>query len=100
MARDFKIIKIIGHVIWKYRPSSDANTKVAKLKVKRLRASVSEETIFGELQLAEYDATCSPDANGFIKQCFDLSADPHKFWQQGEKGMFATDHVALISFCR
>ena len=100
MPYDFKIIKISGHVIWKYRPSSDANTKVAKLKIKRLRASDSEETIFGELQLAECDVTCSPDANGFVKQSFDLSADSHTFWQQGEKGMFATDHVALISFCR
>ena len=99
MPYDFKIIKISGHVIWKYRPSSDANTKVAKLKVKRLRASVSEETIFGELQLAEYDDTCSPDADGFIKQSFDLSADSHTFWQEGDKGRFELGHVALNCFC-
>ena len=99
MAYDFKVIKISGHVIWKYRPSSDANAKVAKLKIKRLRSSDSEDTIFGELQLAEYDDTCSLDANGFIKQSFELSADSHTFWQEGDKGRFEFDHVALHSFC-
>ena len=99
MSHDFKIIKITGQVMWKYQPSSDADTKTAKLKIKRLRASVLEETIFEELKLAEYDNSCSPDADGFIKQSFDFSADSHTFWQQGEKGMLELDHVASHSFC-
>ena len=99
MAYDFKIVKISGHVIWKYRPSSDVNARNAKLKIKRLRFSPSEETIFGELQLAEYDNSCSPDANGFIKQSFALSANSHKFWQQGENGMIELNHVALNGVC-
>ena len=98
LAYDFKIIRISGHVIWKSRPSRDANTKVAKLKIKRLRASLSEENVFGELRLAEYDGTCSPGANGFIKQSFDLPADLHEFWQQGKKGMLVSCYIGL-SFC-
>lgn len=98
MAYDFKIIRISGHVIWKYQPSSDVNAKPANLKLKRLRSSVTEETVFGELRLVEYDDTCTPDDNGFIKQSFDLHADSQMFWQEGDKGTFAKYHAALANF--
>ena len=100
MTYDFKVIKISGQVIWKYQAPSDVNARNAKLKVKRLHSTPSEETVFGELKLAEYDQNCSPDANGLIKQSFDFIADAEEFWQKGDKGMFVSDHVALGCFCR
>ena len=93
MAYDFKIIKITGHVTWKYRSSGDG---VAKLKFKRLHFSPSEDTPFGEVELAKYDDTRPPDSDGFIKQCFDINADSQKFWQEGKKGMFVLHWIELF----
>ena len=93
MAYNFKVIKITGHVIWKYQSSSDA---VAKLKLKRLHSSLLKHTPFGEVELANYDDTRPPDADGFIKQRFDINADSQQFWQQGKKGMFVLHWIEFF----
>ena len=82
---DFTIMKVAGHVIWKYKKSRG---KDAKLKLARFD---EDGKIVKDLELAKY--VHKPDAEGFTKTEFKFDPNDAKatssylFWNPGHKGM-------------